>query len=453
MTTPHKLADLSAALGTGAVTSEALTERCLAAISDPEGEGARAFLHVNAVGALATARAIDRMRAAGVVLSPFAGIPISVKDLFDIAGEVTRAGSTVLGDNAPAVQDAPVVARLRRAGLVVIGRTNMTEFAFSGLGLNPHFGTPAAPWDRAARRIPGGSSSGAAISVSDGMCFGALGTDTGGSCRIPAAFTGLVGFKPTARRVPLNGSVPLSPSLDSAGPIGLSVACCATLDAIMAGEDLPDPATMGVAGLRIAVIENYVTENLEATVAAAFERAIDHLSREGAVVSRLRIPVLERIAQINAGGGFAAAESYAWHRALLERRADGYDPRVRTRIERGREQSASDYLDLIAVRIDFIKDICRSIGDFDAVAMPTVPIVPPRIADLADDAAYSAINLLALRNPSVVNMFDGCAISLPVGDPGAAPVGLTLATCGGKDRHLLRVAQAVEHCLGSAISR
>ena len=445
------LADLSDALRTGAVTSEGLTERCLAAISDPEGEGGRTFLHVNAEAALATARAIDRMRTAGVHLSPFAGIPVSVKDLFDVAGEVTRAGSIVLANHAPASCDAPVVARLRRAGLVVIGRTNMTEFAFSGLGLNPHFGTPAAPWDRASRRVPGGSSSGAAISVSDGMCFGALGTDTGGSCRIPAAFAGLVGFKPTARRVPLDGAVPLSPSLDSAGPIGRSVACCAALDAIMAGEPF-DMGAVGVVGLRIAVVENYVTDSLDATVAILFERAIDRLSRSGAVVSRLRIPALDRIPHINAVGGFAAAESYAWHRALLERSAEAYDPRVRSRIERGREQSAADYLDLVAARADFIAAVRKSVGNVDVMAMPTVPIIPPRIADLADDTAYSAINLLALRNPSVVNLLDGVAISLPVSEPGEPPVGLTLAACGGQDRLLLRVAQAVERCLGETLS-
>jgi len=442
------LASLSDMLRSGSVTSEALTERCLAAISDPQGEGARAFIHVDAEGALATARATDQMRAAGVVLPPFAGIPISVKDLFDVAGQVTRAGSKVLADAAPAERDAPAVARLRRAGLIVIGRTNMTEFAFSGLGLNPHYGTPLAPWSRSEGRISGGSSSGAAISVSDGMCFGALGTDTGGSCRIPAAFTGLVGWKPTARRVPLTGAVPLSSSLDSVGPIARTVACCAALDAILAGEDVRDPAPMDVAGLRIAVIENYVTNDLDAVVASAFERALDRLSQAGAWLVRLNIPALDRIPQINAAGGFAAAESYASHRALLESRGDDYDPRVRVRIERGSQQSAADYLDLIAARADFIAEVSRAIGDFDAVAMPTVPIIPPRLADLSDDADYGRINLLALRNPSVVNLLDGCAISLPIHDAGEAPVGISLAACGGQDRHLLRVAQAVERCLG-----
>ena len=174
-------------------TSQHLTEQCLAAIKNESGEGVRVFLHVDEAAAIATAQAIDRLRAAGVTLPLYAGIPISIKDLFDVAGQVTRAGSMVLSDRPPATRDAEIVTRLRRAGLVIVGRTNMSEFAFSGVGINPHYGTPAAPWNRAARRIPGGSSSGAAISVSDGMSYGAIGTDTGGSCRIPAALTGLGG--------------------------------------------------------------------------------------------------------------------------------------------------------------------------------------------------------------------------------------------------------------------
>lgn len=447
MTKGLTLATTASALCAGKLSSQELTERCLAAISDPQGEGARAFLHVNAQAALAAATAVDAMRGAGVPLPPFAGIPLSVKDLFDLEGEVTRAGSRLLENEAPAAQDAEVVRRLRRAGFIVIGRTNMTEFAFSGLGLNPHFGTPSAPWDRAAQRISGGSSSGAAISVSDGMCLGALGTDTGGSCRIPAAFTGLVGFKPTAHRIPLTGAIPLSTSLDSAGPIGRSVSCCAILDAIMAGEAAEPLPQWPVRGMRIAALENYVMEGIEAEVAQRYEWALERLSISGAIVSRLKMPALDRIAHINAKGGFAAAESYRWHRKWLETRGDDYDPRVRVRIERGREQSAVDYLDMVATRNAFIADANRAIEDFDAVVMPTVPIVPPRLADLHDDDAYSSVNLLALRNPSIINLTDGCAVSIPVGEAGAAPVGLSLAAPGGRDRHLLKIAQAVEDCL------
>ena len=179
---------------------------------------------------------MDRLRKANAAPSPYAGIPVSIKDLFDIKGQVTRAGSRALEDSAPAEADAPVVARLRRAGFIVIGRTNMTEFAYSGIGINPHYGTPKSAWNRSVGHVPGGSSSGAAVSIADQMAYGALGTDTGGSCRIPAAYNGIVGYKPTQRRVPLDGGVPLSSSLDSFGPLARSVACCAVLDAVLADE-------------------------------------------------------------------------------------------------------------------------------------------------------------------------------------------------------------------------
>src|SRR5690606_26718655 len=201
--------------------------------ADPNGEGARAFMSVAADSARAQADEVDRKRAAGETLPPFAGIPLSIKDLFDIAGEVTRAGSRILAKEPPALRDAPVIARLRAAGFIFVGRNTMTEFAFSGLGLNPHYGTPSSPVDRATRRIPGGARPGGAVAVADGMAVASLGTDTGGSCRIPAAFCGIVGFKPTAHRVPRDGATPLAHSFDSIGPLANSVACCATLDAIL----------------------------------------------------------------------------------------------------------------------------------------------------------------------------------------------------------------------------
>ena len=445
--TIRTFAALARELAEKKTTSQDLTEQCLTAIKDESGEGIRVFLHVDKAAAIATAQAMDRLRAAGVPLPPYAGIPISIKDLFDVAGQVTRAGSTVLSDRSPATRDAEIVTRLRRAGLVIIGRTNMSEFAFSGVGINPHYGTPAAPWDRAARRIPGGSSSGAAISVSDGMSYGAIGTDTGGSCRIPAAFTGLVGYKPTARRIPSDGAIPLSLSLDSIGPIAPSVGCCAALDAILANEPELDLEGSRVEGLRLAVVGNFVTNGMDSIVSQGLKRALAQLSRAGASVKRLDIPAFDHIPEINALGGFAAAESYAWHRELIEKRGRDYDPRVRVRIERGKLQSAADYIKLRAARDDYRTAVERSIGDFDALVMPTVPIIPPRIDDLAEDDAFAAINLLLLRNPSVVNLFDGCAISLPVHDPGAAPVGLMLAAPSGRDHHLLRVASAIEACV------
>src|SRR5580692_5189441 len=279
MTPKPTLAELAADLATGRTSSRALVEACLEKIEDPSGEGRRAFLHVDRGSARAQADAMDLLRSSGAAPSPYAGIPISIKDLFDITGQVTRAGSTVLANRPAATQDATSVARLRRAGFVLIGRTNMSEFAFSGLGMNPHYGTPRNPWERPHRshadastegRVPGGSSSGAAISVADGMAHGALGTDTGGSCRIPAAFTGLVGYKPTARRVPQDGLVPLSQSLDSIGPIARSVACCGLLDALLAAQAPPGMSDGSVAGLHFAVPRTLVLEHMDRHVTAAF---------------------------------------------------------------------------------------------------------------------------------------------------------------------------------------
>src|SRR6476619_6124811 len=230
------LASLADDLENGRTSARKLVDACLARIADSSGEGARTFIHVDAEAAIEAAEAMDRLREVNAAPSPYAGIPVSIKDLFDIKGQVTRAGSRALEDSPPAEADAPVVARLRAAGFVVIGRTNMTEFAYSGIGINPHYGTPKSVWKRDAGHVPGCSASGAAVSIADGMAYGALGTDTGGSCRIPAAYNGIVGFKPTQRRVPLEGGVPLSFTLDSFGPLARSVGCCAVLDAVLADE-------------------------------------------------------------------------------------------------------------------------------------------------------------------------------------------------------------------------
>src|SRR4051794_37285838 len=275
------LGSLAADLDAGRTTARALVDECLARIADTDGEGARAFLHVDAEAAIEAAEAMDRLREVNAAPSPFAGIPISVKDLFDIKGQITKAGSRALEDSAPAAADAPALARLRRAGFVVIGRTNMTEFAYSGIGINPHYGTPKGAWQRDAGHVPGGSSSGAAVSVVDGMAHAALGTDTGGSCRIPAAFNGIVGFKPTQRRVPLRGATPLSFSLDSIGPLARSVACCAVLDAVLADEPVTPLQPRAIAGMRLAVPTTLALDDLDDAVAATFERALRTLAAQG----------------------------------------------------------------------------------------------------------------------------------------------------------------------------
>ena len=440
----QSLAEAAAALASGATSSRALVESCLAAIAAPGGQGGSAFISVYAAQARASADAMDALRAAGRAPGPFAGVPISIKDLFDVAGEVTRAGSVVLADAAPARSTAPAIQRLLAAGLVLVGRTNMTEFAFSGVGINPHYGTPLSPWNRAGGHIPGGSSSGAAVSVADGMALGAIGTDTGGSCRIPAALCGIAGFKPTARRVPLAGALPLSPSLDSIGPLARSAACCASLDAILAGT--PDRALprVGVAGARLLLPTNIAFANVDAATEAALDRAVARLHDAGALIERAPLAAFDQINEAHAKGGFAATEAFAWHRALLAARGDRYDPRVASRIAPGGDMLAADYFVLCQARARIIAGFVADMAGYDALMLPTVPIAPPAVAEFASDEAYRRLNFLLLRNPSAINFVDGCAISLPCHARGAPPAGLMLAAPGGEDERLLALACAVE---------
>ena len=444
------LAQLAADLSAGRTTSRALVETALERIADPAGQGSTVFMHVDADSARAAADAHDRLRAAGTVLSPLAGIPVSVKDLFDIEGQVTRAGSRVLADAPPATADAIAVARLKRAGAVIVGRTNMSEFAFSGLGLNPHYGHPLSPYRRGEagdERISGGSSSGAAASVADGMAAIALGTDTGGSIRIPAALCGLTGFKPTADRIPKQGGVPLSSTLDSFGPIGVSVACCALVDRMLAGLEPRVPAARPLEGVRLGVLTNHVTDGVEPAVAAAVDMALKHLEAAGAIVKEVRFAPLDRLAEINRFG-FSPIEAYAWHRPLLEKHRDIYDPRVLVRILKGQPASAADYLDLLAERRAMLEAARTLWQRFDALVAPTVPVVPPRVADLVnDDEAFGRTNALILRNPSAFNFLDTCALSLPCHRRGDAPVGLMLAGAPHNDDALLAIGRAAEAVL------
>ena len=432
--------------------SRGLVEQCLARITDQSGEGSRAFLKIHAEPALAAADFYDRVRARGGASSPFAGVPVSVKDLFDIAGDVTTAGSVVLKDASPAETDAPAVARLRAAGFIPIGRTNMTEFAFSGLGINPHHGTPSNAYDRKAGRIPGGSSSGAAVSITDGMALGALGTDTGGSCRIPAALCGIVGFKPTAHRVPTAGAFPLSTSLDSIGPLAATVACCAALDAVLAGEPVADLSPFPLTGLRMAVPQTMVLENIEPAVARAFESALAALRKAGARIVDIPLRELAELPQINAKGGLAASEAYAIHRRYIVNSEKMYDPRVLVRILRGQEQDAADYVELVNARAGFIRRVAAMTAPYDALVMPTVPVTAPRLADLAADDAYRSANFLVLRNPSIANFLDRCSISIPCHQAGDAPVGLMLIGEQGADRRLLAIAAAIEAVVSPSLA-
>jgi aspartyl-tRNA(Asn)/glutamyl-tRNA(Gln) amidotransferase subunit A len=442
------LASLADDLENGRTSARKLVDQCIARIADPAGEGQRVFIHVDKDAAIEAAEAMDRLRKAKAAPSRFAGIPVSIKDLFDIKGQVTRAGSRALDDSPPAQADATVVARLRRAGFVVIGRTNMTEFAYSGIGINPHYGTPKSAWQRGVGHVPGGSSSGAAVSIADGMAYGALGTDTGGSCRIPAAFNGIVGFKPTQRRVPLDGGVPLSFTLDSFGPLARSVSCCAILDAVLADEPVVPLRPRPIKGMRLAVPTTIVLDDLDDAVAQAFDRALETLSRQGALIERIEVPEFLDIGVMNTKGGFSAAESYAWHRFLIASKGDVYDPRVAVRILRGEGMSAADYVDLLEARRSMIARIETRIAPYDALVMPTTANTPPRIVDLvADDKAFTTQNLRALRNPSLINMIDGCSISLPAQREGEVPVGLMLAAAGGSDRRIFELAAGMEDAI------
>ena len=442
------LATLAADLDAGRTTARKLVEECLARIADPAGEGARTFIHVDKDAAIAAADAMDHLRKANAAPSPYAGIPVSIKDLYRHQGtgdprRLPRAG----GDSAPAEADAPVVARLRRAGFIVIGRTNMTEFAYSGIGINPHYGTPKSVWNRSVGHVPGGSSSGAAVSIADRMAYGALGTDTGGSCRIPAAYNGIVGYKPTQRRVPLDGGVPLSFSLDSFGPLARSVGCCAVLDAVLADEAVQPLQPRPVKGMRLAVPTTIALDDLDDEVATTFERALETLSRQGASIERIEVPEFHDVGVMNSKGGFAAAESYAWHRYLIVSHGDVYDPRVRVRILRGEGISAADYIDILNARRSFIARTEARIAPYDALVLPTTANTPPDIADLADDKAFATQNLRALRNCTLINMLDGCAISLPAHREGEVPVGLMLAAAGGSDRRIFELAAGMENII------
>jgi aspartyl-tRNA(Asn)/glutamyl-tRNA(Gln) amidotransferase subunit A len=387
------------------------------------------------------AHAADVLLAAGS-RAPHLGTPITVKDNFDIAGLPTTAGSRVLADAAPAVKDSAVVARLRAAGFVVIGRTNMTEFAFSGLGLNPHYGTPLNPTFPGERRIPGGSSSGAAVSVALGIAPAAIGTDTGGSIRIPAAFCGLVGFKPTANAISQQGVLPLSTSLDAVGVIARSTADCAAMFDVLRDAQGPARTEVSPQRIRLGVVSTYVQAGMDDHVADTFAGAVRRVAAAGVGVQRIEIPELADIPDMMRRATFAGAEAAAWHAPLVDRR-DEYDPRVLVRILAGKDMKASDYVGLVERRRDLMVAVAARTTGFDALVWPTVPFVAPTIDGLADDVAYHAANGLALRNSTVANLLDYCAISIPCPCLGA-PVGLTLAAPRGADDHLLSVAATIE---------
>ncbi len=445
----------------GADSASALVERNISRVNDPLGEGARAFLALNEVTARAAAMASDtRMREADS--RALDGVTISVKDLFDVAGEVTGAGSTVLRSRSPATTDCPAVARLREAGAILLGRNNMVEFAFSGIGINPHFGTPRSVWGRTAGgggRVPGGSSSGGGVAVADGMAVAALGSDTGGSVRLPAAFNGVVGFKPTAYRVPVNGAIPLSFLHDSVGPIANSVECCARIDAVLANEVYREPTPKPMKRVRLLNPLGTLWSNVDPEVETAMQRAIEALRRAGAAIIDARCEPLEdlfrdAVAAPDERIMGRVSETLDWHAANINLNGEGYDPRVWKRIMQSADVTRTEvsqalaYLRLWKHRMHEVFTGVYGHDGFDAIITPTVACIPPEIAPLvADDALFFAKNQLILRNTSWVNLMDGCALTLPCHRPGEAPVGLQLAGRHSGDHALLALGFAVEEAL------
>ena len=384
--------------------------------------------------------------------APLAGLAISVKDLYDIAGQTSRAGSAVLADAPTATQDSVAVARLRAAGGAIMGRTNMVEFAFSGVGTNPHYGTPVNPCDSVVPRIPGGSSSGAAVSVATGAAFVGLGSDTGGSIRIPAALCGLVGFKPTARLVSTMGTVPLSSTLDTVCALTRSVRDAVTAYEVLSASSVP-ASEKPLAQYRLAVAKTTMQDSLDTTVGRAFERTLAQLAAAGALIEEVDVHDIAHLSTIQSRGGFAAPEALAWQRerGLWPARRAAYDPRVAQRIALAQDMSAADYVALVTARQEWIARMHAALQGFDAVLSPTVPIVAPPIASVAPGAAQDAeffrVNGLLLRNTSVVNLLDGCAISLPCHDAGELPVGLMVWHAALHDHTVLQLAGQIESTL------
>lgn len=445
MRAPATLAALADRLAGGTTSSRRLTEEALANIEAKDGEGPSTFVRVFRESALAAAEASDRLRAAGVVASPLSGIPVSVKDLTDVAGFTTLAGSGSRRDDAPAARDATVLARLRAAGAVVMGTTNMTEFALGGLGINPHFGDCRNPWDRATGRIPGGSSSGAAVSVTDAMAFAALGTDTMGSVRIPAGLCGITGFKPTAARVPREGIFALSSTLDSVGPLANSVACCALIDAVFAGEPPPDLQPMPVRGLRLGVPKTLMLDGLDAEVARAFDDSLKRLSGAGAGIEEFAFPEITEIDDLGRRCSLSTVESYALHRRWIAVRSERYDPRILARMLSGRDIAMADYYDALQLRAELVTRGAQRTAAFDAVVMPTLSVIAPPIArfQATEEGRKDGFPIL-IRNTCVGNYLDRCALTIPCHEPGSAPVGFTLMGERMADRRLLEIGAGIE---------
>ena len=436
---------LNAALALGRTSCAEIVETALARAKTAAGEGKRIFRALRVDAARGEGVEEDLLRASDMSGSPLAGLPISIKDNIDIAGEATRAGCKLLDDAPPAASDAAVVARLKAAGAVIVGRTNMSELAFSGLGYNRFYGTPANPWDRATQRIPGGSSSGAAISVTDGMAVAAVGTDTGGSVRIPAALTGLAGFKPTQARVPRDGVLPLSSLLDTVGPLARTLADCALVDGILADD--PTPLATLDRPFRLCTADDFMLSDADETVLSAYEKVTSILRSTGTSTEALPAGMFKEVPQYVARGSFSSEEAWARFGGRIEARPADIDPRIAERISRGRSISAHDHAANVAALAAMKERFERAMAPYDALIAPTVPIVAPPIADMEDDDKFRRANALILRKPMGANLLDAPSLTIPCHEPGTAPVGLMLIGPRLSDRRLLAIGLAIEQLM------
>jgi len=438
------------AIRAGSTTPQALARACLDVAQSPSSQ--HVFMQL-------TPEALQH--AAGqpqIGQTPLAGLAVSIKDLFDVQGQVTQAGSIVLKDQPPAPADCLAVARLRAAGAGLIGRTNMVEFAFSGVGTNPHHDTPAA-WDglhdhavgtHEQPHAPGGSSSGAAVSVATGAAFIGLGSDTGGSIRVPAALNGIVGFKNTARLVPTQGALPLSTTLDTVCAMTRTVRDAVLAHEVLSARRVPQ-GHRPLSGYRLAVVNSLMQDNMDAAVTQAFERSLNTLRAAGAHIDEIALSELNELAPMMATGGFSPAEGFAWHRELLAQESARYDPRVLQRLMRGSGMKAHEYMDLVQARQQWIHRVEKALMGYDAVLSPTTPIIAPNISTVAPgeerDAEFFRVNGLLLRNTSAVNTLDGCGISLPCHAPGELPVGLMAWHAAMHDDSILQLALLLEPLL------
>jgi aspartyl-tRNA(Asn)/glutamyl-tRNA(Gln) amidotransferase subunit A len=430
--------DIGRGIGAGRIDPVEIAEAYLAA-SEAHPDRDRIFTMLTPDRALAEAEAARQRARDGVRRGVLDGVPISWKDLFDTAGLPTEAGSRLLAGRVPAA-DAEVLARATRAGTVCLGKTHMTELAFSGLGVNPSTATPPNRHDPAL--APGGSSSGAAVSVAVGLAAAAVGSDTGGSVRLPAAWNDLVGFKPSHGRLSLGGVVPLCESFDTVGPLCRTVEDCAALTAAMDGSRAPDLAGATLAGARFLVLDPYASDVREGP-AAGFARALARLSDAGAAIETGRIAAAEEAMETTLS--LYTAEAYGTWGTAIEAEPDKMFARIRDRFRQGAEVSAADFVTLWRRLRTLRAAYRRATAGYDAVLLPTAANMPPDVARLlSDDSYFVTENLLTLRNTRVGNLMDCCALTLPTGLPST---GIMLLAPAGADARLLRLGRAAEAAL------